>query len=131
MSKIRDAEKNFGEARNPLGRLQSIGQTTIGFEMDPRDFALVRFPASKGQGLVAMTRLQKALESSLGVRVEAKRDGLFGIGARPARFSYMGLDIAIKTTRNGDFELDLTHIDDEARENLLQQLRLSEGFSQV
>jgi hypothetical protein len=94
--------------------------------MDRRAFGVVNFARQKGQTRIAMEPLQKAIEATLGVRVIAKREKLFG--PKVYSFTFMGETVKICQTDSGDARLDLGMVDDEVRETLLEHMRQSYDF---
>lgn len=98
----------------------------VRFEMDRRAFGVVNFARQKGQTRYAMPQLQTALEATLGVRITAKREKLFG--PKVYSFTFMGEVVKVRTTDSGDARLDLGAIDDEVRETLLEHMRQSLEF---
>ncbi|WP_081716445.1 hypothetical protein [Asticcacaulis sp. AC460] len=73
-----------------------------------------------------MEPLTKALQSTLGVRIQAKRKWLFG--RKHHSFLFMGEQVQICLLENGDATFDLGLVDDEIRETLLEHLRTSLEF---
>ncbi|WP_235079903.1 hypothetical protein [Asticcacaulis sp. AC402] len=73
-----------------------------------------------------MEPLTKALQTTLGVRVQAKRNWLFG--RKHHSFVFMGERVKIQILDNGDATFDLGLADDEIRETLLEHLRTSLDF---
>lgn len=94
--------------------------------MDRRAFGVVNFARSKGQTKFAMEPLQKAIEATLGVRVTARRETLFG--PKIYSFTFMGETVKVRPTDSGDARLDLGMVDDEVRETLLEHIRQSYDF---
>jgi hypothetical protein len=99
---------------------------SVRFEMDRRAFGVVNFARPKGQTRIAMEPLQKAIEATLGVRVTAKREKLFG--PKVYSFTFMGETVKVRPTDSGDARLDLGMVDDEVRETLLEHMRQSYDF---
>ncbi|MBW8735330.1 MAG: hypothetical protein JF571_13700 [Asticcacaulis sp.] len=81
---------------------------------------------SKGQTRYAVEPLKQALETTLNVRVQAKREKLFG--PRVHSFTFMGETVKVQLTESGNARLDLGQIDDEVRETLLEHMRQSLDF---
>src|SRR5471030_478693 len=98
----------------------------VRFEMDKRAFGVVTFPRPSGATRLPMAPLQKALESSLGVRVQTRREGLFG--PMVTSFTYMGETVKVRFLDNGNACFDLGVIDDEVRETILEHMRQSIAF---
>ncbi len=98
----------------------------VRFEMDRRAFGAVTFPRDKGQSRINIKPLQKALETTLGVRVKAKRTWLFG--KKFYAFEMHGETVKMHLTDSGDARLDLIHADDEVREVILETIRQSLNF---
>ena len=98
----------------------------VRFELDKRAFGVVTFPRPKGQTRTPLAPLHKALETSLGVRVQTKRKGWFG--PKILSFTYMGETVAMRILGNGDASFDLGAIDDEVRETILEHMRQSHDF---
>ncbi len=98
----------------------------VRFVMDKRAFGVVHFPRPRGRTRIDLQPLQRVLESNLGVKLELKRERLFG--PRIIHFTYLGEAVKVRLTDAGDARLDLGHIDDEAREQILEQLRQSHDF---
>lgn len=95
--------------------------------MDRRAFGRVHFPRAKGQTRLEMKSVQKALQACLGVRVRLTNDGWW-FGPKVATFEFMGEKVKLKRIDSGDGHLDIGHMDDEARETLLEYLRHSLDF---
>ena len=98
----------------------------VRFELDKRAFGVVHFPRPKGKTRIDLKPLQGVLESNLGVKLAMKRERLFG--PRVISFTYMGEVVKVRMTEAGDARLDLGHVDDEAREQILEHLRQSHDF---
>lgn len=98
----------------------------VRFELDRRNFGVIRFPRDKGQTLVPLKPIEAALARTLDVQVEARRERLFG--PKIPRFAYMGEVLSLQVLDSGDAVLDLSHADDEARETIIEHMRLSEDF---
>ena len=98
----------------------------VRFEMDKRAFGVVNFVRARGQARYAVEPLKKALETTLNVRVQAKREKLFG--PKVHSFTFMGETVKIYPTGSGDVRLDLGLVDDEVRETLLEHMRQSLDF---
>ncbi|ADU13062.1 hypothetical protein [Asticcacaulis excentricus] len=98
----------------------------VRFELDRRNFGVIRFPRDKGQTLVPLKPIEAALARTLDVQVEARRERLFG--PKIPRFAYMGEVLCLRVLDSGDAVLDLSHADDEARETIIEHMRLSEDF---
>ncbi|MBP2161405.1 MULTISPECIES: hypothetical protein [Asticcacaulis] len=98
----------------------------VRFELDRRAFGVVNFARQKGQARIAMEPVQKAIEATLGVRVTAKREKLFG--PKIYSFTFMGETVKLRPTDSGDARLDLGMVDDEVRETLLEHMRQSLDF---
>jgi hypothetical protein len=100
----------------------------IGFKFDPRQFGRIRFSAVAGHRAVDKSALDHALTLSLGVKVERKRQSLFG--PRVASFVYSGERVMLNESMDG-ISLDLGLMDDEIRETLIENLRQSRDFQYV
>jgi len=98
----------------------------VRFVMDKRAFGVVHFPRPKGKTRIDLQPLQRVLEANLGVKPMLKREGLFG--PKVIHFTYLGEAVRVRMTDSGDARLDLGHVDDEAREQILEQLRQSHDF---
>lgn len=98
----------------------------VRFEMDKRAFGVVNFVRAKGQTRYAVEPLKRALETTLNVRVTARREKLFG--PKVHSFIFMGETVKVRVTDSGNAVIDLGHIDDEVRETLLEQMRQSLDF---
>lgn len=98
----------------------------VRFVMDKRAFGVVHFPRPKGKTRIDLQPLQRVLEANLGVKLALKRERLFG--PRVISFTYLGEIVKVKMTEAGDARLDLGHVDDEAREQILEHLRQSHDF---
>ena len=94
--------------------------------MDKRAFGVVNFVRGKGQTRYAVEPLKQALETTLNVRVTARREKLFGPTVHS--FTFMGETVKVLMTESGDARLDLGHIDDEVRETMLEHMRQSLDF---
>jgi hypothetical protein len=101
----------------------------VRFELDRRNFGVIRFPRDKGQTLVPLKPIEAALARTLDVQVETRRERLFG--PKMPRFAYMGEVLSLRVLDSGDAVLDLSHADDEARETIIEHMRLSEDFESV
>ena len=98
----------------------------VRFEMDRRAFGVVNFPRPRGQTRMPLRSLASALQASLGVRVEIRRNWLFG--RKHLRFDFMGERVQVRLRDSGDATFDLGHLDDEARETILEHMRTSFDF---
>lgn len=98
----------------------------VRFVLDKRAFGVVHFPRPKGKTRIDLKPLQSVLEANLGVRLQLKREGLFG--RRVILGSYLGEPVRVCVTDSGDAQLDLGYVDDEAREQILEHLRQSHDF---
>ncbi|MFT3995799.1 MAG: hypothetical protein QM667_00205 [Asticcacaulis sp.] len=98
----------------------------VRYELDRRQFGVIRFPREKGQTVIALKPIEAALARTLDVQVEARRERLFG--PKVPRFSFQGEVIAVKVLDSGDAMLDLSLVDDETRETIIEHMRLSEDF---
>ncbi|ESQ80046.1 hypothetical protein AEYBE204_05355 [Asticcacaulis sp. YBE204] len=101
----------------------------VRYELDRRDFGVIRFPREKGQTVISLKPVEAALSRALDVNIEARRERLFG--PKVSRFSFHGEIIPLKVLGNGDAVLDLSVVDDEARETIMEHLRLSEDFESL
>lgn len=107
-------------------RLVDRMSSPVRFTIDKRAFGVVHFPRPKGKTRIDLEPLQRVLEANLGVKPALKREGLFG--PRTISFTYLGEAVKVRMTDAGDARLDLGHVDDEAREQILEQLRQSHDF---
>ncbi|MGZ3305920.1 MAG: hypothetical protein ACXU8U_08670 [Asticcacaulis sp.] len=98
----------------------------VRFVLDKRAFGVVHFPRQKGKTRFDLQPLQTLLGVNLGVRPVLKREGLFG--RKALSFTYLGETVKVRLSDAGDAQLDLSHVDDEAREQILEQLRQSHDF---
>lgn len=98
----------------------------VRFEMDRRAFGVVNFPRPRGKTRMPMEPLTKALQASLGVRIEARRRWWFG--RKHHSFVFMGERVHIRLQDSGDAFFDLGHVDDEVRETILEHMRISYDF---
>jgi len=98
----------------------------VRFEVDRGGFGVVRFPREAVLDRHAPDPLHQALESTLNVRVETRRTGLFG--PRVASFLFMGERVTLDLLKSGDTQIDLSRVDDDVREVLIEHLRLSQDF---
>jgi len=101
----------------------------VRYELDRRQFGVIRFPREKGQTVIALKPLEAALARTLDVQIEARRERLFG--PKVPRFSFHGETIALKLLDSGDAVLDLSTVDDETRETIMEHMRLSEDFENL
>lgn len=105
----------------------------IRFEIDRRQFGKVTFMApalrqgARPQRLEAV--MHAALTTVLGVQVRQKREGLFG--PRIRYFSFRGETITLRSTPDGTAQIDLSTVDDETREVLIEALRHSFEFESL
>ncbi len=98
----------------------------VRFSTDDRRFGLVNFPRPKGRSRIPLEPLQQALQACLKVTFETKRERLFG--PKIQSFKFMGERIKIRLLESGDACLDLSVIDDDVREILLEHIRSSHDF---
>jgi hypothetical protein len=98
----------------------------VRFVIDERRFGLVSFPRPRGRTRIPLEPLQGALEATLGVRFEVKRERLFG--PKVLSFIYMGERVKIRLLETGDAQIDLATVDDDVREIILEHLRQSHDF---
>ncbi|MDV6330143.1 hypothetical protein [Asticcacaulis sp. 201] len=98
----------------------------VRFILDERRFGLVSFPRPKGRTRIPLEPLQAALEQTLGVRFEVRRERLFG--PKIHSFVYMGERVKIRMLDSGDAHIDLAGVDDDVREIILEHLRQSHEF---
>jgi hypothetical protein len=98
----------------------------VRFVIDERRFGLVSFPRPRGRTRIPLEPLQGALEATLGVRFEIKRERLFG--PKVLSFIYMGERVKIRLLETGDAQIDLATVDDDVREIILEHLRQSHDF---
>jgi hypothetical protein len=98
----------------------------VRFVIDERRFGLVSFPRPRGRTRIPLEPSQGALEATLGVRFEIKRERLFG--PKVLSFIYMGERVKIRLLETGDAQIDLATVDDDVREIILEHLRQSHDF---
>ena len=98
----------------------------VRFETDKRAFGVVHFPRGAGKTRLPLEPLQQALGICLGIKVEMKRERLFG--PKVPTFTFMGEKVRVRVLENGNASLDLGHIDDEVRETILEHMRTSHDF---
>ncbi len=98
----------------------------VRFILDERRFGLVSFPRPKGRTRIPLEPLQSALEVTLGVHFEVKRERLFG--PKVLSFIYMGERVKIRLLETGDAQIDLAGVDDDVREIILEHIRQSHDF---
>ena len=98
----------------------------VRFVIDERRFGLVSFPRPRGRTRIPLEPLQGALEATLGVRFEIKRERLFG--PKVLSFIYMGERVKIRLLETGDAQIDLATVDDDVREIILEHLRQGHDF---
>ena len=101
----------------------------VRFETDRGGFGVVRFPRPKGRSRMPLEPLRQALETTLNVRFEARRERLFG--PRIQSFIFMGERVKLKMLDSGDAQIDLSEADDEMREILIESLRQSHAFDSL
>jgi hypothetical protein len=105
----------------------------VGFETDRGGFGVVRFAQaealSRPRKAASPDPLHQALEATLKVRIETRREGLFG--PRVSSFAFMGQRVRLKALKTGGVEIDLSRIDDDVREILIEHLRLSQDFDRL
>ncbi|MDI7774019.1 hypothetical protein [Asticcacaulis sp. EMRT-3] len=101
----------------------------VRFETDQGGFGRVRFPRPKGCSRLPLEPLQAALEATLHVRFETRRERLFGPPV--LSFVYMGERVKLRMLDTGDAQIDLSAADDEMRETLIEHLRQSDDFEQI
>ena len=106
--------------------MSSEKSSPVRFIIDERRFGLVAFPRPKGRTRIPLEPLQSALEATLGVRFEVKRERLFG--PKVLSFMYMGERVKIRLRESGDAHIDLAAVDDDVREIILEHLRQSHDF---
>lgn len=97
----------------------------IGFEPDRQRFGVIMFPHMGGR----IQRLGQALETALGARVTHRRKGWFGPKSHVLHFHRQ--DAPLTTSKAGDAELDISSMDDETRETLLETLHQAEDFDRI
>jgi hypothetical protein len=101
----------------------------IRFELDRRNFGVVRFAAAPRAG-AKITRLEKlmpeALGAALAVKLKTRRESLFG--PRVQWFSFRGEKVTVRPQADGTAMIDLSAVDDETREILIEALRHSIEF---
>ena len=98
----------------------------VRFVMDKRAFGVVHFPRAKGKTRIDLQPLQRVLEANLGVKPVLKRERF--LGPKAIHFTYLGEEVRVRMTDSGDATLDLGHVEDEAREQILEHLRQSHDF---
>ncbi|MGN6208974.1 hypothetical protein [Asticcacaulis sp.] len=106
--------------------MSSEKPSPVRFVIDERRFGLVSFPRPRGRARIPLEPLQGALEATLGVRFEVKRERLFG--PKVLSFMYMGERVKIRLLETGDAQIDLATVDDDVREIILEHLRQSHDF---
>jgi hypothetical protein len=106
--------------------MSSETSSPVRFVVDERRFGLVSFPRPKGRTRIPLEPLQGALEATLNVRFEEKRERLFG--PKVLSFMYMGERVKIRLLETGDAQIDLAAVDDDVREIILEHLRQSHDF---
>ena len=106
--------------------MSSEKPSPVRFVIDERRFGLVSFPRPRGRTRIPLEPLQGALEATLGVRFEVKRERLFG--PKVLSFIYMGERVKIRLLETGDAQIDLATVDDDVREIILEHLRQSHDF---
>jgi len=104
----------------------SSEEPPVRFVIDERRFGLVSFPRPKGRSRIPLEPLQNALEATLGVRFEARRERLFG--PKILSFIYMGERVKVRLLESGDAQIDLAGMDDDVREIILEHIRQSHEF---
>jgi hypothetical protein len=101
----------------------------IRFELDRRSFGMVRFTPVQQAGAKGL-RLEKlmpqALSTALAVKLKVSREGLFG--PRVHWFKFRGEKITVRKQADGTATIDLSAVDDETREVLIEALRHSIEF---
>jgi hypothetical protein len=101
----------------------------IRFELDRRQFGVVRFaPASRsGPKVLPLDKIMPhALGEALKVKLKARREGLFG--PRVQWFTFQGETVTVRPQADGTATIDLSAVDDETREVLIEALRHSIEF---
>jgi hypothetical protein len=107
-------------------QMSSETPSPVRFILDERRFGLVSFPRPKGRTRIPLEPLQGALEATLGVRFEIKRERLFG--PKILSFMYMGERVKLRLQESGDAQIDLCAVDDDVREIFLEHIRQSHDF---
>lgn len=107
-------------------QMSSETPSPVRFILDERRFGLVSFPRPKGRTHIPLEPLQGALEATLGVRFEIKRERLFG--PKILSFMYMGERVKLRLQESGDAQIDLCAVDDDVREIILEHIRQSQDF---
>jgi hypothetical protein len=101
----------------------------IRFELDRRSFGVVRFASVPREG-AKVARIEKlmpqALSTALNVKLKARREGLFG--PRVHWFKFRGEKVTLRKQADGTATIDLSAVDDETREILIEALRHSIAF---
>lgn len=97
----------------------------IGFEPDRHRFGVIVFQHMGAQ----LQRLSQALETALKARVTHRRKGWFGPRLHVLHFHQQ--DAGLTTSKAGDAELDISSMDDETRETLLEMLHQAEDFDRI
>ncbi|MFT4090520.1 MAG: hypothetical protein QM645_07295 [Asticcacaulis sp.] len=95
------------------------------FEPDRRKFGVIIFP---NMGTKVST-LNRALETALGAKVTHQRKGWFGPKQNILHFHQQ--TVALEVTPSGDAVLDVSAMDDEPREELLEILHQAEDFDRI
>lgn len=106
--------------------MSSEKPSPVRFVLDERRFGLVSFPRPKGRTRIPLEPLQVALEATLGVRFEARRERLFG--PKVLSFMYMNERVKVRLLESGDAHIDLAVVDDDVREIILEHIRQSHAF---
>jgi len=106
--------------------MSSEKPSPVRFVLDERRFGLVSFPRPKGRTRIPLEPLQAALETTLGVRFEARRERLFG--PKVLSFMYMNERVKVRLLESGDAHIDLAVVDDDVREIILEHIRQSYAF---
>ena len=106
--------------------MSSEKSSPVRFVIDERRFGLVSFPRPRGRTRIPLEPLQNALEVTLGVQFEVKRERLFG--PKVLSFMYMGERVKVRLLETGDAHIDLATLDDDVREIILEHIRQSHEF---
>jgi hypothetical protein len=99
------------------------------YELDRKSFGVLRFPREVGKTVIDLKPIERALAQVLDVNIEARRERLFG--PKVHRFVFQGEMIALRVLDNGDAVLDLSLVDDEARETVMELIRHAEVFERI
>ena len=102
--------------------------SSLRFELDRRQFGVVRLANAhntvKGLGKPkGVSPIGAALSQLLGVKISQKRPHIFA--AKVESFVFQGETVRIQRQKDGTCTLDLSQVSDEARETVIELLRMS------